>query len=781
MLYANTAKEIDILDSGGHKQSSEHYNLVFQSVAPVFNSVQQSDSYINISGTHFSSKVHDVTGFNEGFESKDVTLNATVSGLIASRVQFQVKTTSNHLIDFSGQDDTSNSGGWATVWDSTVDTDHYKANHYHEVSFRARVFDGLSWSAWDISSKSTLIDNVAPIIQNNNISEPIFSPNNFTSVGIKDESEISFDVTERYFEEWELKMIRDDGFEVRSITSSSSDFPTSITWNGTGDDSSFVEDGVYTVSLDVTDKAGNITHEEKSISVDNSSPVLQSMVFNGVGKDLNSQKGDLQSNWTITDEFKEGLEYSISLSSMSPPVKSIDSLVLWLDAGDDSVLTLSGSNVTHWLDKSNMGNNFVEDESSPPPTIIADAVGGFNAVKLPDITNKLISSINFSQGNIRTYAVVSDNETWKIVSSNITLSEDERLILGDSSFLPYVEFAEILLFNESLSVSQIQTIESYLNYKWQLSNDEPYYVQSTNQSADSWGKSNVDDSTYFQLRVITSDEAGNTLTAYSDTIQTPDRTAPQIKDEFVSISGIEDITWISHLSDKKEDNISPLSLLTWTPELITVAENAIKSSEDALLAANPVNNGLSIQFIPSPNVNTDPFDTEGNLYGKQEAWIHITLEDAEGNTSQKDIQIHIQPVNDAPEFIDIVQSNLVYDSTNSIIYNIKFDEDTAGPTVTLDNFVHDIDNIKADLNWSVSDDDFYLDDSVGGGEQVFRKKDTNTMSVILGDESSNHSMNFQSLANWYGDEDLILSVQDPDALTVSQSITVRVWPVNDAP
>lgn len=72
------------------------------------------------------------------------------------------------------------------------------------------------------------------------------------------------------------------------------------------------------------------------------------------------------------------------IGSITDPTNSIPNCVLWLDAYDSSTLTLSGTNVTEWADKSGTGNNATNTANYPSTSVDTaypiNAYGGQNAV-----------------------------------------------------------------------------------------------------------------------------------------------------------------------------------------------------------------------------------------------------------------------------------------------------------------------------------------------------------------------------------------------------------------
>lgn len=84
--------------------------------------------------------------------------------------------------------------------------------------------------------------------------------------------------------------------------------------------------------------------------------------------------------------------------------RSVPGCVVWLDAADSNTLTLSGSNITAWRDKSVLGNNVTSISATPPTFSSVDSSVNFTS-----------ASCNFLRGNLSdTY---SNNATVFAVAS----------------------------------------------------------------------------------------------------------------------------------------------------------------------------------------------------------------------------------------------------------------------------------------------------------------------------------------------------------------------------
>jgi hypothetical protein len=108
--------------------------------------------------------------------------------------------------------------------------------------------------------------------------------------------------------------------------------------------------------------------------------------------------------------WKWGLNSSLSNIHPFKPIRpylrifqptDIPSCALWLDGSDKSSMTLSGSNVTQWNDKSGNGYNFVTQGSFAPPVISNNAISTKSAVSFTgnttqnDSANQILTNSSF--------------------------------------------------------------------------------------------------------------------------------------------------------------------------------------------------------------------------------------------------------------------------------------------------------------------------------------------------------------------------------------------------
>ena len=118
-------------------------------------------------------------------------------------------------------------------------------------------------------------------------------------------------------------------------------------------------------------------------------------------------EGYLAKKWGLTSSLPATHPYKSippMLRSFSP--LDVDGLALWLDAADVNTLTLSGSNVTAWRDKSGLGNHAAPSVS---PTVSMAAFGGRQSLSFNGSTMDMGGSISITGDTLTVIAVYLTN------------------------------------------------------------------------------------------------------------------------------------------------------------------------------------------------------------------------------------------------------------------------------------------------------------------------------------------------------------------------------------
>jgi PKD repeat protein len=124
--------------------------------------------------------------------------------------------------------------------------------------------------------------------------------------------------------------------------------------------------------------------------------------------------------------------------------------------------------------------------------------------------------------------------------------------------------------------------------------------------------------------------------------------------------------------------------------------------------------------------------------------ITFTATDSGGLTATDTVVLTVNPVNDAP-----VISNI---SDQTIAEGASF------ATITLDNYISDVDNTDDQISWTAT------------GQSELSVSFNNRVATISIPDT-----------DWYGTETIVFTATDPGDLSASNSATFTVTPVNDAP
>jgi len=255
--------------AGGRAISTGSYQIVFQGAAPFASG--HSTSGKGVYGTHFSSHVRRLAGFNQPFDKGLVGLDALVHGTVTSKVQFSAALNGGAWVDVSPQtEDINAADGWVLPWSSGTEVSVTKS-----VQIKARAYDGLGWGPWYTSEQTFILDNETPVINAYSDAPSSFSPS--ISYGIKDETVIDLDFSDSFFKKWSVNVYRNSDSElVRNFTQrykisdsyvttrDPSTIPGLEVWLDAADVSTIVKDGSGYVSR-WKDKSGNGHHAYQSI------------------------------------------------------------------------------------------------------------------------------------------------------------------------------------------------------------------------------------------------------------------------------------------------------------------------------------------------------------------------------------------------------------------------------------------------------------------------------------------------------------------------------------
>jgi len=240
----------------------------------------------------------------------------------------------------------------------------------------------------------------------------------------------------------------------------------------------------------------------------------------------------------ISPNYIPDAQQSINKVTNTFKPSNLSNLALWLDGMDSSTITLSGSSVTQWNDKSGQNNNATGNGNliSSNNSILFDGSTGYFTTPYTSFSSSETAFIVFNSNSTlqqslidtnassgRAYQIISygpsmasSNVEWLINSSiasspNITYigeynynNNGVNLILntipsGSNNTNPNFssgtttigagyngptwffsgKISEIIIYNSVLSIEEIQKVEGYLAWKWDLRNNlqstHPFY------------------------------------------------------------------------------------------------------------------------------------------------------------------------------------------------------------------------------------------------------------------------------------------------------------------
>ena len=370
---------------------------------------------------------------------------------------------------------------------------------------------------------------------------------------------------------------------------------------------------------------------------------------------------------------------------------------------------------------------------------------------------------------------------------------------SESNLVRYYTFDEFdtgYIFDKSQNggtiVSQHSRSDSLLLNEMSINTE---LVSNSNQ----WSDANLEDSHFYKLSVQTEDGVGNKSTVETSYVMMPDRTAPQFSvdplyhQSFSRIESIEDTAHLVSLYDAASDQISFKNKFTWKTQTITSGMDPNLKSESLIRTNRITTDNNNIHFL-----NLDYFtnynsgeNLNGNRFGigNDNAKISVSVADEEGNVNTKNIVIHVNPINDSPEFItEFTDSGIALDAAGNIVYSFFSLEDQNTPTINLFDFVDDVDDLKENLVFTVSGSDnpttgnFYIQNlnQINNEIEFESTQVTAKLSTITNEHGFQKNLVFKPNSNWYGDHPVTVNVSD-QRLSSSEGVILRVWPVNDAP
>jgi VCBS repeat-containing protein len=261
-----------------------------------------------------------------------------------------------------------------------------------------------------------------------------------------------------------------------------------------------------------------------------------------------------------------------------------------------------------------------------------------------------------------------------IITVEVTVdpvNDDPVITEGDATSVTMDEDGDPTAFDLTLNATDIDNAPAELS--WSISSDPAHGTAGVEASGGSVSVTYTPNADYNGLdsfEVQVNDGAGGTDTITVDVSVDAQPDAPRITESSpASVNMDEDgnptaFSLTLHGSDPDGD--------TFTWSLLSIPSNGTA-------LADGTDPALAVSYTPAPDYNgSDSFT--------------IQLEDSTGRSTSLEVQVEIQPVNDSPTITE-------GDSTN-----VTMDEDGAPTAFNLSLHATDIDNVPAELGWSISAD-----------------------------------------------------------------------------
>ncbi len=96
----------------------------------------------------------------------------------------------------------------------------------------------------------------------------------------------------------------------------------------------------------------------------------------------------------LSDMFSSTFTEPFAPESLDFIPSDLSGLSLWFDAADSSTVTLSGSNVSNWDDKSGNGNHVTQGTAGNQPTLVNNVQNGLPAIRFDGTDDYMVTSGN---------------------------------------------------------------------------------------------------------------------------------------------------------------------------------------------------------------------------------------------------------------------------------------------------------------------------------------------------------------------------------------------------
>ena len=164
----------------------------------------------------------------------------------------------------------------------------------------------------------------------------------------------------------------------------------------------------------------------------------------------------------------DGVTYP-SLKLSRPPLPTLDKLIAWYDASDISTITLNGSKVSQWKDKSGHSGHLIQTTEANQPTYATNQVNGLNVVQFPEAIDTSMIGATYTHDTFTCYIVAKGTAEHQLTtehnSSVADWGNDSRALLNMYPGSPLINSTPTYGGQMvSLANNGIATLESITNY-----------------------------------------------------------------------------------------------------------------------------------------------------------------------------------------------------------------------------------------------------------------------------------------------------------------------------
>jgi hypothetical protein len=139
--------------------------------------------------------------------------------------------------------------------------------------------------------------------------------------------------------------------------------------------------------------------------------------------------------------------------------KSIAGLSAWFDALDAASITLNGSTVSQWLDKSGSGRTLSQASASQQPSYVTSGISGKPSLELDGTNHNMSGSSTLISQPFTVYAVVKsdDTATNRNIMSGGTSGTPPVLAVNSSEFLVLFAGANLAATSGDVKTASVLT------------------------------------------------------------------------------------------------------------------------------------------------------------------------------------------------------------------------------------------------------------------------------------------------------------------------------------